>query len=77
MTADSVTSRIRSTKCLYNLVIKKSAKINLKKHDCLELKGAYPQNRKIIIEIFLKYDIHSVQHMLNLLCKLLKINDQD
>ena len=26
--ADSVTSRIRSTKCLYNLVIKKSAKIN-------------------------------------------------
>ena len=56
---DSVTSRIRSTKCLYNLVSKKSAKINLKKHDCLELKGAYPQNRKIIIEIFLKYDIHS------------------
>ena len=45
----------------------------------MELKEAYPQNRKIsIIEIVLKYDINSaVHHIINHLCKLLKINGQD
>ena len=48
-------------------------------HGKLELKEAYPQNRKIsLIEIVFKYDINSVvQHVINHLCKSLKIVDQD
>ena len=51
----------------------------LEKHNCMELKEAYPQNRKIsLIEIVFKYDINSVvQHVINHLCKSLKIVDQD